>query len=334
MIRLFWKDQLPLLLFYMIHTMLLPLLYWLSGENRPFSIILYGVALSLVILTSYLGLRLFQYYRLYQRLGHPETAMANHLRPLGTAPLPEAMDELIRQYEHHYQEQLNVQVRRMDQHIEFMNRWVHQMKTPLSVIQLTLQDIDDDAVADSIQEELERLRKGLEMVLYTSRLDSFEDDFRVEPTLLRQAVSEVVTENRRLFIRRGIRPDIQVDEALTVYTDAKWLRFMLSQIITNAVNYTSGTGKSVTISSYRQGKDYVLQITDQGIGISPEDLKRVFNPYFTGERGRQYHESTGMGLYLVREICARLGHKVELQSSLGEGTLLRLIFNGTRKIQE
>ncbi|WP_410513805.1 ATP-binding protein [Paenibacillus sp. BR2-3] len=100
------------------------------------------------------------------------------------------------------------------------------------------------------------------------------------------------------------------------------------------MNYTPGTDKSVTITVYRQGTDSILQIADQGLGISPEDLKRVFNPYFTGERGRQYHESTGMGLHLVHEICARLVHKVELQSRPEKGTILRLIFNGTRKMQE
>ncbi|KGE19117.1 membrane protein [Paenibacillus wynnii] len=330
--RLFWKDQLPLLLIYAAQTVLVPLLYWLSGENRPIRIILYGMSLNLVILALYLGFRYLQHYRLYQRLSHPESARLDYRSSLGTAPLPEAMDELIRRYDQHNQEQLNTQVRRMDQHIEFINRWVHQMKTPLSVIQLTLQDVEG-AAADSIQEELERLRKGLEMVIYTARLDRFEDDFHVEPTFLRQAVSEAVSENRRLFIRRGIRPVIQISEELSVYTDAKWLRFMLTQILTNAVNYTQGTDKSVTITSYSQGMDNILQITDQGIGISPEDLKRVFNPYFTGERGRQYHESTGMGLYLVREICTRLGHKVELESRPGEGTVLRLIFSGTRSLQ-
>ena len=330
--RLFWREQLPLLLFYMVQAVLIPLLYWLSGEQRPLSIIGYGMALSLVILILYLVFRYFQHYRLYERLSHPQLARVDHLGSFGNAPMPEAMDEFIRHYHQHDQEKLNVQVHRMDQHIEFMNRWVHQMKTPLSVIQLTLQEIDD-AAADSIQEELERLRKGLEMVLYTARLDRFEDDFRVESTPLRKAVSEAVSENRRLFIRRGIRPVIQINEEITVYTDAKWLRFMLTQILTNAVNYTQGSDKSVTITSVVQGNDIVLQIADEGIGISPEDQKRVFNPYFTGERGRQYHESTGMGLYLVHEICTRLGHKVELQSESGKGTILRLIFNRTQKMQ-
>ena len=329
--KLFWKDQLPLLLFYLLQMLLVPSLYWLTGEDRPLSIILYGILLSTFILLLYLGYRYIQYRKLYTALCDPIFLTQEHLLSMGEAPLPEAIHELLQLIDRQYQEQVNTHVRQMDQHIVFMNRWVHQMKTPLSVIQLTLQDLENEA-ATSIQEELERLRRGLEMVIYTSRINQFEEDFQVEPLLLRKAVSEAVAENRRLFIRRAIRADIQVDANIAVYSDAKWLMFMLNQILTNAVNYTSGTGKYVTISAQRMGTDTLLDITDQGIGISPEDLKRVFNPYFTGERGRQYHESTGMGLYLVREVCRRLGHKVELQSKLGEGTTVRFSFSNSNHL--
>ncbi|AIQ72705.1 MULTISPECIES: sensor histidine kinase [Paenibacillus] len=331
--RLFWRDQISLILFYLLQMLLIPLLYWLSGENRPISIMLYGIALSTVVLLLYLGYRYVQHRRLYAALSEPMDMLQKHLVSLGDTPLSEAIHELLQLIDRQYQEQVNAHARQMDQHIVFMNRWVHQMKTPLSVIQLTLKDLEEEAAA-SIQEELERLRGGLEMVIYTSRLDRFENDFQVEPLLLRKTVSEAVAENRRLFIRRGIKVDIQVDANLAVYSDAKWLMFMLAQILTNAVNYTSGSGKTVTLSAQRVGTDTILDITDQGIGISPEDLKRVFNPYFTGDRGRHYHESTGMGLYLVREICNRLEHKVDIQSRLGEGTRVRLIFSNSDHLQK
>jgi signal transduction histidine kinase len=331
--RLFWRDQISLILFYLFQMLLIPLLYWLSGENRPISIMLYGIDLSTVVLLLFLGYRYVQHRRLYAALSDPMDTLQKHLVSLGDTPLSEAIHELLQLIDRQYQEQVNGHVRQMDQHIVFMNRWVHQMKTPLSVIQLTLKDLEEETAA-SIQEELERLRGGLEMVIYTARLDRFENDFQVEPLLLRKIVSEAVAENRRLFIRRGIKVDVQVDANLAVYSDAKWLMFMLTQILTNAVNYTptSGTAKTVTLSAQRVGTDTVLDIIDQGIGISPEDLKRVFNPYFTGDRGRHYHESTGMGLYLVREICSRLEHMVEIQSQLGEGTCVRLIFSNSNHL--
>lgn len=331
--RLFLKDQVPLLLFYLLQMILVPVLYYLSGESRPLSIILYGMALSAAVLLVYLVYRYIQHHKLYIRLDKPAAAPSGLPAPLDDAPLSEAITELLLVTHRHYQEQLQTHISRMDQHIVFINRWVHQMKTPLSVIQLTLQELDDEA-ANSIQEELERLRKGLEMVIYTSRLERFEDDFQVQSIPLRRIVSETVAENRRLFIRRGIKADIRVDERISVYSDAKWLMFMLTQILVNAVNYTSGSGKTVAVTAQTRGNDVVLEITDQGIGISPEDLKRVFNPYFTGERGRQYHESTGMGLHLVREICGRLGHNVSLESRPGVGTTVSITFSRTARLKE
>lgn len=325
--RLFLKDHRPLVLFYLLQMLLVPVLYWVTGESRPISIIVYGMALSVVVLILYLGYRYFQHHKLYTSLSSSPTTQApgELLAPLDDAPLPLAVEELLLNTHRHYQNQLHTHNRQMNQHIEFINRWVHQMKTPISVIQLMLQELEEDT-ADNIQEELERLRKGLEMVIYTSRLERFEEDFHVQSLLLRTIISETVAANRRLFIRRGIQVNIKVDSGISVYSDAKWLRFMLAQILVNAVNYTAGTGKSVTISAEQNDTGSVLQIEDQGIGISPEDLKRVFNPYFTGERGRQYHESTGMGLYLVREICARLDHTVQLESRPGEGTRVSITF--------
>lgn len=323
--KLFLKDHLPLVFFYLAQMLFVPGLYWLTGDSRPPSVMLYGMLLAGVVLLLYLVFRYMQQRLLYQKLSHTGDA-DNLLDPLGEAAVPEAVSRLLHTADRHYREQLDLRIRTMDRHVDFIGRWVHQMKTPLSVIQLTLEDVDEAAAA-SIQEELERLRKGLEMVIYTSRLERFEDDFQVESLPLREMASKAVAENRKLFIRRGIRAEISIDPGLAVYSDAKWLLFMLTQILVNAVNYTPGSGKTVSITARSGADGTMMEIRDEGIGISPADLKRVFNPYFTGERGRQYHESTGMGLYLVREICKRLGHRVELESRLGEGTAVRIYFS-------
>ncbi|WP_339204542.1 hypothetical protein MKX34_05225 [Paenibacillus sp. FSL R5-0636] len=125
--------------------LLIPLLYWLSGENRPISIMLYGIALSTVVLLLYLGYRYVQHRRLYAALSEPMDMLQKHLVSLGDTPLSEAIHELLQLIDRQYQEQVNAHARQMDQHIVFMNRWVHQMKTPLSVIQLTLKDLEEEA---------------------------------------------------------------------------------------------------------------------------------------------------------------------------------------------
>lgn len=321
--KLFLREHLPLMLFFSVQMLLVPLLYWLTGEGRPFTVVLYGVLLSSVVLLAYLVYRYLSHRTMYQELSSQELSEEFSNPPLGDAPLPEAIHERISHYERLYREQLHRHQSGTDQHLAFVNRWVHQMKTPLSVIQLTLDEVEE-APAEHIREELERIRKGLEMVLYTARLDRFEQDFAVEAVGLRAAVSESVVENRKLFIRKGITPVFHIDDRISVYTDAKWFRFMLGQILTNAVNYSGSPGKKIQFTAEEAGKHIKLRIRDEGIGIAAEDINRVFHPYFTGERGRQYHESTGMGLYLVREIAHKLDHSVELESTLGEGTTVIL----------
>ncbi|WP_150271143.1 sensor histidine kinase [Paenibacillus tepidiphilus] len=323
--KLFWKEHVPLLLFYSVQAALVPLLYWLAGEGRPLAIVLYGFLLSTVVLALYLIYRYCQHRELYRRLESPLTVQEELIQPMDEAPLSDAVHKLLCSYDRHFKEQILQLQSGNEQQLVFMNRWVHQMKTPISVIQLLLQELEEPA-AESIQEELNRLCKGLEMVLYTARLDRFEQDFAVEAVELRLIVSKVVAGNRKLFIGKGITPVLQISEGLKVYTDAKWLRFMLDQIVVNALNYTVGTGKAITISAEELGNSCKLTVQDQGIGIVKEDLNRVFHPYYTGERGREYSESTGMGLYLVKEVCGRLGHEVTLQSKPGAGTIVTLLF--------
>ncbi|CAM4453017.1 MAG: sensor histidine kinase [Paenibacillus macerans] len=321
--RLFWRDQLSLILFFTVQMLLVPFVYWLTGEGRPVLVVLYGVLLSGSVLAVYLGFRYVTHRAMYKELSAEEPSGEFLNPPLGEAPLPEAFHERTAHYERLYREQLHRQQSRTEQHLTFMNRWVHQMKTPLSVIQLTLSEVENEP-AESIREELDRIRKGLDMVLYTARLEHFEQDFAVQAIGLRAAAGEAVAENRTLFIRKGITPKFEIGSEVRVYTDAKWFRFMLGQILTNAVNYSGGPGKAVHLTAEDAGEYIKLRIRDEGIGIAPEDIGRVFHPYFTGERGRQYRESTGMGLYLVREIAGKLGHEVELKSAPGEGTTISL----------
>ncbi len=324
--KLFWRDQLPLLLLFALQALLIPLLYWISGEGRPPAIMLYGILLSAAVLGIYLTYRYLSLRRMYKRLARPAVPRSERLEPLGEAPLAEAVAGLITVYDREYEEELAMRRSAMERHVTFIGRWVHQMKTPLSVLQLSAREIEDEDLADSMHEELDRIRQGLEMVIYTSRLEQFEQDFAVERVKIVVPVREALAEHRRLFIKRRVSPRIEVEESDEVYTDAKWLRFILGQILTNAVNYTEGDGKQVFIRTFRRGPHLALEIRDEGIGIAKEDLNRVFHPYFTGQRGRQYKESTGMGLYLVSEVCRQLNHGVELESEPGAGTTIRIIF--------
>lgn len=147
---------------------------------------------------------------------------------------------------------------------------------------------------------------------------------------LEQVVRSVTSSQRRLFIRSRIFPVIEFERTLRITSDEKWLSFVMTQLVTNAVRYSAGEEhRQIRFRGYQSGSEAVLDIQDEGIGIPQGDLPRVFDPYFTGENGRLYQESTGMGLYLVKQICSRMGHGVEIESEEGRGTTVRMRFKLT-----
>ena len=322
--KLFWREHLPLAGFTCLQLLLVLLVFWYDGYDRPLTAA-YALFLGLFVFALYLGYRYATHRLMYKRLTDPPASLTSTIQLADAAPLSRAVDETIDHQYRYYQQQLKVWERKQQEHLAFMNQWVHQMKTPLSVIELITQDAEDPKLA-SISEEADQMKRGLEMVLYMARLDTFEHDFHVEKKSLRDIVHEVVHENKRYFIRSYVYPDIQIVPELTVETDVKWLRFVLQQIVTNAIKYSAGTRTKVTATAYTEGRAVVLEVTDRGAGIPKQDVKRVFQPFFTGENGRKYKESTGMGLYLAKEIIGKLNHEIELESEEGQGTTVRIIF--------
>lgn len=228
-----------------------------------------------------------------------------------------------------YQEQ-------QEQHHHFMNQWVHRMKTPVSVIHLLTQQgkemksLDEaQDLLDSVAEENERLAHGLEMILHTARLEKFEFDVSIQRVELISLVRSVINEHKKEMIRYAIFPKIDCDEEeMVAETDRKWLVFILNQLTSNAIKYsTSGENKKITYTLRKEGSVCTLRVSDQGAGIAKQDQARIFDPFFTGENGRTGSESTGMGLYLTSEVCRYLGHSLSVASEEGEGTSVTITFS-------
>ena len=206
---------------------------------------------------------------------------------------------------------------------EFVQRFVHVMKTSLAALQLTLTDRNRPDRERAIQDEVDRLNYHLTMVLTLSRAPSLRDDLHIQPVALLPLVREAVNELRNLFIHRNIFPTLEIDADLTVLTDRKWLMFIVSQLLTNAVRYSQPGGR-VRVSAERRAGAIDLKVEDEGIGIEPHDLPRVFDLYFTGSNGRRFGESTGIGLYLVRQIADQLRYDVSIHSTPGKGTTVAI----------
>ena len=207
--------------------------------------------------------------------------------------------------------------RRYGDMMEYYTLWAHQIKTPIAAMELILRREETPEAAE-LREQLFRVEQYVEMVLGYLRLDSDSSDFVIGKYDLDGIVRQAVRKFAPQFIRRRIQLDYEPLNA-TVLTDEKWLLFVLEQILSNALKYTP----SGRIRIHMEAEN-TLVIEDTGVGIRAEDLPRIFEKGFTGFNGRADKRSTGIGLYLTRRICDRLGHTVEIQSAPGEGTAVRL----------
>ena len=200
--------------------------------------------------------------------------------------------------------------------VEYYTLWAHQIKTPIAAMGLLLQDDDTDRGRE-LSAELFKIQQYVEMVLQYLRLGSDSTDYLIREVPLEPIVRQAARKYAQLFIRGKVSLNLRPME-LKVLTDEKWLGFVVEQVLSNAVKYAPGGAVTV----FAEGETLVIR--DNGMGIAPEDLPRVFENGYTGCNGRTDKRSTGIGLYLCREICRRLGHRISVASRLGEGTEVRI----------
>ena len=199
---------------------------------------------------------------------------------------------------------------------DYYSLWAHQIKTPISAMRLMLQN-DDMLKSYSLQEELYKIEQYIEMVLHYLRLDSMSSDLLLKEYQLKDIVNQAVRRNAVLFINSKLSLKVK-DFSYKVITDEKWLLFVIEQLITNAVKYTP-MGQIAISLEICKGKAWLV-IEDTGIGIKPEDLPRIFERGFTGNNGRFDKRSTGIGLYLCKQILDKLSYRIEVFSEVGKGT--------------
>lgn len=321
--KLFLKQQVPFMLMYLLLSVLLIGMVWLDGYRKTV-LLVYGFVLALFILVLFLGFVYATQRNLYLTLSRKRKKDVYEEIDNDASPLSQSINELLQsQYQRYFNEIKQLKNAR-DEHTRFINQWVHQMKTPLAVIELMMQDEVLDK--DSLMEETDRMKEGLNLALTMARIESFQQDFVVTQVNLKSLANQAVADHKRNFIRNYVYPKITIDESVTVQTDEKWLAFIVYQILSNAIKYSAMSEKTIEISAKQHFGKTHLMITDHGSGIAKSDLPRVFQPFFTGDQGREHHEATGMGLYLVHEIAQELNHSVEIESEVGVGTTVSVIF--------
>lgn len=206
---------------------------------------------------------------------------------------------------------------------EYIESWVHEIKAPIADICLLGEKRKDDTTRRILQEN-RKTENYVDMALFYARSDQVYKDYLIKETVLQQTAEEVLQKNKYCLIEN--RMQASVDCPHTVYTDAKWIAFILNQLVLNAVKYRHGAEPALRIFTSRAGHNVRLTVADNGCGIPESQLPRIFDKGFTGTNGRNGAHATGMGLYLCRKLCVKLGIRILAKSVVGSGTQIILEF--------
>jgi len=227
--------------------------------------------------------------------------------------------ELIKEIDKSRLEIINEKNKSYSDMVDYYTIWAHQIKTPIAAMRLILQS-EKSEINDELLEQLFKTEQYVEMVLQYLRLESLNSDLLLKKYSLDNIVKQAVRKYSRSFIRKKIKLNYN-DLNCNVITDEKWLVFVVEQILSNSLKYTNSGEISVYMD---ENLPDTLVIEDTGIGIEQEDIPRVFEKGFTGYNGRTDKKSTGIGLYLCRQILNKLSHTVDIESEVGKGTKVKI----------
>ena len=209
---------------------------------------------------------------------------------------------------------------------EYIEMWIHEVKLPLASLNLIVHN-HRELSDKKITEQLKRLDDDIEQVLYYVRSENAEKDYLIKETELNKVISNVAMKNKDILLENNINFEVDVGNK-KVLTDSKWLEFIVNQIVSNSIKYIRNDVEHlIKITSEENNKCTILKIYDNGIGISKSDIPKVFDKTFTGSNGRKIETSTGMGLYIVKQLCNKLGHKITIDSKENEYTEVSILFN-------
>jgi signal transduction histidine kinase len=299
--------------------------YLLSNENE----IIYPLILSIVIFIIYV---IYEFSKMKK--------LKSDLKKSVKYPLELFDDETegylifrsinsIHEYYYNKLEKLNNEFN--NRNILF-SKWIHNIKTSIFIIDMANENLsknikNKEEYIEDIKNENEKLKRNLEECLNVIRLDDFSKDYNPKLFNLKELSQQSINNKKRDFIYKKVFPSVEIDSDLNVYTDKKWIIYVIEQILNNSIKYSKNNEKNyVSIYSKRKDKSIVLSIKDNGIGIEKEDITRIFEPFFTGNNGRETNNSTGIGLYMVKYICDKLNHKVFIESKINSGTTVNIEF--------
>ena len=296
--------------------------------SLPFEALYYGGSFCFIMAFLATIVDFYNYKDSCKKLKFLENHILNDMEDL-----PRSLDVRVEYYHkiirrlHDEVEKLNHQAYKKNTEIEdYFSMWVHQIKTPIAALNFLLDNEEVDVKI--VKQELFKIERYVEMVLTYLRLGSESSDYLIERTNLGDVTKDNIKKYAQLFSNKKIKLNY-VPHATFVISDKKWLGFAFEQILSNAIKYTK-TGGEISIF-FEKNK---LIIEDNGLGISEEDLPRIFEKGFTGFNGRYEKKSSGLGLYLCKKTLDNLGHKIIITSKVNIGTKVEIIFPEEDRFRE
>ena len=312
-IRGYIKQNIKVIFLFIVFALVFGIVF--SLYDLEIEAIYYSVMLCSFIGLIYICINFINYYKKHVQLYKLQNEISISLENL---PSPKTLMEedytnLILNLNKEYKNYISKSDIAKSDMIDYYTMWVHQIKTPISAMKLLIQTSESEISSD-LSSELFKIEQYVEMVLSYIRLGSNENDFVIKEYDLDNIVRQAIRKYAPLFIRKKINLDFQ-PTTYKVLTDEKWLVFVIEQLLSNAIKYTN-KGK-ISIYPLENKK---LVIEDTGIGISKEDIPRIFDKGFTGYNGRTDKKATGLGLYLCKNILDKLSHKISIESEVGVKT--------------
>lgn len=323
----YFKDNIIGIIIYLSTVLLLFLM--LNAFKIDITV---NVLTTIILLISGISIITINYYRknkFYKLYLNSLNKLSKKYLILETIPEPNTYEEKL-MVESLYEinksmiENINDYRRNILEFKEFVEIWIHEVKIPISSMVLKCHN-NKEKYDKSLLGIIRRLDNNIDEILYYVRSENTEKDFVINEVNLKEVIRNVSIKNKDDLLDNNITFESNVKNSL-VHTDKKWLEFIINQIINNSIKYKKDKDSIIKISAIEDNDKTILEIYDNGIGIPTKDIGRVFEKSFTGSNGRDKIKSTGMGLYIIKKLCDKLGHNIYIESTLKEYTKVIIEF--------
>lgn len=322
----FLKDRLMLYLLHLVCMMALGTFLLATGYHRDACLLIW-ICWSLVLVAW----TVYEYHKRKQYFSKMEAVLARidqrfllgELMPFSDRLEDRLYREMIRRSNGAVIERIHAAEEAREEYREYIESWVHEIKAPITSVALMCENHRSE-ITRRIRRENSKIENCVDMALYYARSDEVYKDYFIQETDLQAVAAEVVGRNKDYFIQNAVQAEIDCTDL--VFTDRKWIAFILNQILQNSLKYRRELDARIHVYTEKEARGVRLVVADNGIGIRADELPRVFEKNFTGTNGRSHGRSTGMGLYLCGKLCTKLGIGIHAESEEHVGTKMMLEF--------